>query len=137
MSFTDLKSKRQSKDSISYVSALSGPVASVPTQSLSTFVAQDDVLENSEALQIRKTDYAGRGLFAREHFKPGASILRYFTGEFVENCLPLEGSVILSVEPHVFVISNQYLDSHCSSCAKAASTVSIHAMLRLWDTTVL
>lgn len=35
-------------------------------------------------------------------------------------CLLLEGSIILSVEPHVFVLSNQYLDSHCGSCANTA-----------------
>lgn len=42
-------------------------------------------------------------------------------GEFTD-ALFLQGSTILSIDPHVFVLSNQYLDSHCSSCAKAAST---------------
>lgn len=37
-------------------------------------------------------------------------------------CLVLQGSVVLSIEPHVFVLSNQFLDSHCSSCVNAAST---------------
>lgn len=35
--------------------------------------------------------------------------------------LLLEGSIVLSTEPHAFTLSNRYLDSHCSSCANAAS----------------
>ncbi|KAN0085790.1 hypothetical protein V8E55_006924 [Tylopilus felleus] len=113
MSFADLKSKRQSKSSKSYVSALSGPVASVPTQSspqASTPAIRDNVVVDTQglypqlppALEIRETDHSGRGLWVQQYFK--------------------SGSIVLSIVPHVFVLSNQYLDSHCSSCAKAAST---------------
>ncbi|KAH0834774.1 hypothetical protein J3R83DRAFT_10373 [Lanmaoa asiatica] len=112
MSFADLKSKRQSKNSESYVSALSGPVAPVPTQSspqASTSTVRNDVAVDTEglypqlppSLEIRKSDHSGRGLWTRQPFKPG--------------------SIILSIEPYVFVLSNQYLDSHCSSCANATS----------------
>ncbi|KAF8122536.1 hypothetical protein EV363DRAFT_1436578 [Boletus edulis] len=113
MSFADFKSKRQSKSSKSYVSALSGPVASVPTQSspqASTSAVRHDVVMDTDGLypqlpsllEIRKTDYSGRGLWTRQHVK--------------------YGSVILSIEAHVGVLSNQHLDSRCSSCTKATST---------------
>lgn len=42
--------------------------------------------------------------------------------EFADVYFLLQGSIILSIAPHVFVLSNQYLDSHCSSCANVAST---------------
>ncbi|KAG6379628.1 hypothetical protein JVT61DRAFT_10144 [Boletus reticuloceps] len=113
MSFADFKSKRQSKSSKSYVSALSGPVASVPTQSspqASTSAVRNDTVMDTDGLypqlpsllEIRKTVHSGRGLWTRQHVK--------------------YGSVILSIDAHVVVLSNQHLDSHCSSCAKAAST---------------
>ncbi|KAF9226289.1 SET domain-containing protein [Gyrodon lividus] len=117
MSFADLKSKRQPKSSKSYVSALSDPPTSVPTQSspqasTSGSVQHDTALDTGGLykqlptfLEIRGSEHSGRGLWAQQSFKAGA--------------------VILSVEPHLFVLSNQHLDSHCSSCAKVASTAPL------------
>ncbi|KAI9568086.1 hypothetical protein HD554DRAFT_2102896 [Boletus coccyginus] len=110
MSFADLKSKRQRKSSKSYVSTLSGPVAPVHTRSSPQVSISNDAAVDTKGLypqlppwlEIRKSDHSGRCLWTRQHFKPG--------------------SIILSIAPHVFVLSNQYLDSHCSSCAKAEST---------------
>ncbi|KIK95837.1 hypothetical protein PAXRUDRAFT_826610 [Paxillus rubicundulus Ve08.2h10] len=110
MSFADLKSKRQ-PSSKSYVSVLSPP-ASVPTQSSPQASRSRSVQHDTTpgefykqlpaSLEIRRSEHSGRGLWTRECLKAG--------------------TVILSVEPHSFALSNQHLDSHCSSCAKATST---------------
>ncbi|KAH7921166.1 SET domain-containing protein [Leucogyrophana mollusca] len=51
-------------------------------------------------MEIRVSSASGRGLWMREQCKAG--------------------SVLISVKPHIFVLSNQYLDSHCSSCSAPA-----------------
>lgn len=132
MSFSELKSKRQSKSSTSYVSALSGPVASVHIQSSpQASTVRDDVVVDTEglypqlppSLEIRKADHSGRGLWTRQPFKPGTTILRCFHGWIY--CFLFAGSIIMAIQPHVFVLSNRYLDSHCSSCVNSASTSSL------------
>ena len=94
MSFADLKSKRQPKNSKSYVSALSGPVASVPIQSspqASMPAIRDNVVVDTQslypqlppALEIRETDHSGRGLWVQQYFKSGITILQ-IPGQFVD-----------------------------------------------------
>ncbi|KAF9236037.1 hypothetical protein BU15DRAFT_50600 [Melanogaster broomeanus] len=84
------------------------PTQSSPQASTSESVQHETESETGlykqlpASLEVRRSENSGRGLWARESFKAG--------------------TVVLSIEPHAFVLSNQYLDSHCSSCAKAAST---------------
>ncbi|KAH7882473.1 hypothetical protein F5I97DRAFT_1816839 [Phlebopus sp. FC_14] len=120
MSFSNLKSKRQFKSSKSYVHASSGPTTTTPTHSTTQTPVQHDsgllstpaglYKDLPAALEIRKSSDSGRGLWVRE--------------------ATLKGSVLLSVEPHSFVLSNHYLDSRCSACVGAAASSGLKRCMR-------
>jgi SET and MYND domain-containing protein len=40
------------------------------------------------------------------------------------------GSILMSADPHVAVLSSQYLDSHCSSCCGSASSYGLKRCTR-------
>jgi len=69
-------------------------------------------------LEIRSSEGRGRGLHAKIHLKPGVSASFHAPAE-IKRSTP--GDVLLSVKPHVAVLSITHLDGYCSSCFGAGN----------------
>ncbi|EIW77268.1 SET domain-containing protein [Coniophora puteana RWD-64-598 SS2] len=117
MSFAALKAKRQSKDK-SFVSVPNpGPSASgtaAPASEVAEHPGEPQRTVDTStkyehqglysalpyALEVRSTPQCGRGLWAKQGIRAG--------------------TVLISVRPHVHVLSIPHLDTACSYCANAA-----------------
>ncbi|KAH7907614.1 hypothetical protein BJ138DRAFT_1159733 [Hygrophoropsis aurantiaca] len=124
MSFANLKSQRQEKSRKSYVDVPQSSVSSNPeTITLLSSEKADHNRDESHyatpngiytslptSMEIRMTSASGRSLYMKEPTRTG--------------------SILISVKPHVYVLSNQYLDSHCSSCSAPASSSGLKKCTR-------
>ncbi|KAL6299437.1 hypothetical protein BKA93DRAFT_742312 [Sparassis latifolia] len=117
MSFSDLRSARQSKQYRSCVKAVASIAQAAPPlrsandkSERGTPAGTSDGCEVVDLkglhqslpsyLEIRKTDRAGRGVYAKNASKTG--------------------SVLFFRKPHVSVLSTSCIDTHCSSCCEPA-----------------
>ncbi|KZV92993.1 SET domain-containing protein [Exidia glandulosa HHB12029] len=106
MSFASLRDQRRAKDAKSLLKSTGSAPQNHVARRNGWPVVPNDPYELSESLEIRKSPSAGRTLFSRTLFNPG--------------------SVVLSCRPHVHVISNSRISSHCATCCTEVSeTVSL------------
>lgn len=72
------------------------------------------------SLEIRESSRHGRGMYTKAALHAGQFPDLSNTMNFSLTA-SATGSVILSIRPHVSVLSTPYLDQHCSSCAAPAT----------------
>jgi SET and MYND domain-containing protein len=70
------------------------------------------------SVEIRSSTISGRGMWMKDKALPGEQRY-YFKSSY---SLLGAGSIMMSVEPHVVVLSSQYLDSYCSFCCGPATS---------------
>jgi hypothetical protein len=132
MSFADLRSARQSKLSKSYIGT-----TNAPDNSTAESIRRDDGDQTRlqgntrhafdglykllpDSLEVCSSTTSGRGIRTKHSVAPGMLQLLWIV-EFLTRQTGT-GSILMSANPHVAVLSGQYLDSHCSSCCGPASS---------------
>ncbi|TFY67160.1 hypothetical protein EVG20_g4044 [Dentipellis fragilis] len=120
MSFSDLKSGRQSKQSKSFVESITNSDEASSSSALVPKItdkdaeaAQDDSdLYNTvpSYLEVKSTAERGRGVFAKEGIK--------------------RGSIVLALKPHIHVLATRNLDSFCSACVSPAPEAGLKRCTR-------
>ncbi|KAI0938789.1 hypothetical protein AcV5_000393 [Taiwanofungus camphoratus] len=125
MSFANLRSQRQSKQSRSFVQSSPAVASDIATSSAqpadnidastvcagSVEVVHIDGLHKvlPAFLEIRRGE-SGRGIYCRKQSKAG--------------------TVLMSIRPHVSVLSTSYLDSYCSFCCGPSSAEGLKRCTR-------
>ncbi|RDB18387.1 Histone-lysine N-methyltransferase ASHR1 [Hypsizygus marmoreus] len=111
-SFSGLKASRISKESKSYVASSSTSEKSPTTHPLQPSSTEGENADSEQVIydlpsniDVRKSNTSGRGLWAKAYHRPG--------------------DILISVKPHIAVLSNQYLNSHCSNCFGSSPASSL------------
>jgi SET and MYND domain-containing protein len=130
MSFADLRSARQSKLSKSYIGTTNTSDIST-AESIrgddSDQARLDDDTRHAfnglykllpDSLEVCSSTTSGRGIMTKDSVAPGMLQLVWTVKSLTRRLGT--GSILMSAEPHVAVLSGQYLDSHCSSCCELA-----------------
>ncbi|KAA1473083.1 SET domain-containing protein [Dentipellis sp. KUC8613] len=120
MSFSDLKSGRQSKQSKSFVKSITNSDEAFSSSALvHKTIDKDAEAARDESdlyktvpsyLEIKATAERGRGVFAKEGIK--------------------RGSIVLAMKPHVHVLATRNLDSFCSACVSPAPEAGLKRCTR-------
>lgn len=133
MSFADLHSARRSKQASSYIATTHSPDISTdePTTSpaencdklnFHTEVGDDIYRSFPVSLQVRSSNMSGRSVWTTDKAMPGTVFYVIVNFLFKRSSV---GTTLMMIQPHVAVLSNQYLDSHCSSCCGPAPPGSL------------
>jgi hypothetical protein len=132
MSFADIRAQRNLRTRKSYVTA---PISGSPEVSSHNFapvvecpvVLPPDGLYQSlpSSLEIRSSTTSGRGVWVKSAHNPGENFSHNNIWDITLILAMLQGSVLISLTPDIIVLSNQYLDSHCSACAGTAPVTGL------------
>lgn len=76
------------------------------------------------SLEIRESSRHGRGIYANAALQAG-ELPDVFNMSNVSLTTLIAGTVVISIVPHVSVLSTSYLDQHCSACAAPATELGL------------
>jgi hypothetical protein len=127
--FSKLKQQRKAKEAKSYTSSaqtshetegFTNDSNMVPTRTTGPILNSDGLYPSlPSVLDVRvneKKPETGRGIYSKIHWKPGESTPKEKVIGMLKLYNTSTGDVLISVKPHVAALSNDNLETYCSSC---------------------